>query len=216
MNKFAILASVSDRTFTYLSIFENANLNPKQIILYGDDQNSNLCKKIKKKFINIKFIKSKIASNKKTKKLLSSIKIDFIIYIGFPGEILKIKFFDSLKIKFLHSHTGLLPHYKGSTTIYYSILSLGKIYCSTFIMSETIDDGEIILIKEYPFPKNEITIEKDYDNEIRAKNLVCLIKGEVCKKIQSKVKGNKYKNYYYIAHPVLRNLTLNKIRKIRG
>lgn len=216
MNKFAVLASVSDRTFTYLSIFKNANLNPRLIILYGDDRNTNLYKKIKNKFNNIKFIKSKIASNKKIKQLLSSIKVELIIYIGFPGEILKIKFFNNLKVKFLHSHTGFLPNFKGSTTIYYSILSLGKIYCSTFIMSEKIDDGEIILIKEYPLPKKETTIEKDYDNEIRAKNFVYLFKGGVFKKINGMKKGNEYKSYYYIAHPVLRNLTLKKIRKIRG
>ena len=37
----------------------------------------------------------------------------------YPGEIFRN--YNLLK-KFFHNHTGILPNYKGSTTIYYSIL----------------------------------------------------------------------------------------------
>ena len=90
----------------------------------------------------------------------------------------------------LHSHTGKLPKYKGSTTIYYSLIKEKKIYCTTFIMNSQIDKGTILLIKKYPILKNYKNIDK-YDNKIRAKNiLVTLNNFYKLKKNKKKYKDN--------------------------
>ena len=59
------------------------------------------------------------------KKIIKS-KFNNFIYSGYPGEIVK-KFMLNKK-KFIHFHPGKLPEFKGSTTIFYSILLKKKIF----------------------------------------------------------------------------------------
>ena len=106
----------------------------------------NIILKIKKYFNkNIKIFKSKKLS-KKVCNFLLNLKENYIIYSSYPGDIIKNK--QLLKKNLLHSHSGKLPEFKGSTTIYYSILMLNRIFCSTIIMNENIDDGKILCVKD--------------------------------------------------------------------
>lgn len=210
--KFGILGGVTHRTLKYLSTFKKQKLDPEIIIIYGDKIDRNLLNKLKSIYRDIIFFNSKLASNQKIINFLLRKNLDFTIYSGYPGEILKINF-NKLKFNFLHSHTGKLPYFKGSTTIYYSILSKKKIFCSTFIMSKRIDCGETIYVKEYPLPKNIMTIENSYDDEIRAQNFIDIIKSN--KKVTRKKfisKPDETKFYYFIAHPFLRRIAINKFR----
>ena len=129
------------------------------------------------------------------------------VYSGYSAKIIKNK--SILKKKFfLHSHTGKLPKYKGSTTIYYSLIEEKKIYCTTFIMNSQIDKGEILLIKKYPLLNNYKNID-NYDNKIRAKNILYTLNN--FNKLKKNIK--KYKDnysHYYIIHPILRYIALKK------
>ena len=81
-------------------------------------------------------------------------------------------------------------------------------------MSEKIDCGNTIYIKEYPLPKNIKSIENSYDNEIRAKNFVDIIKSnKTYSNKVSKLKSYPLKYYYFIAHPIIRNIGINKASK---
>ena len=60
--------------------------------------------------------------------------------------------------------------------------------------------------KQISLPKNLIDIEKNFDNQIRAKTLVTFLKS---KKINIMGKNDKYINFYYIAHPIVRSIILN-------
>ena len=87
-----------------------------------------------------------------------------------------------------------------------------KIYCSTIVLNEKIDSGKIVMIKKYMVPKNLKLIDKEYDNEIRANNIVLFIK----KLKKTNVKKNIYSTAYHVIHPVLRSIVLNKKKyKIR-
>ena len=80
-------------------------------------------------------------------------------------------------------------------------------------MSKKIDCGETIYVKEYPLPKNIMTIENSYDDEIRAQNFIDIIKSN--KKVTRKKfisKPDETKFYYFIAHPFLRRTAINKFR----
>ena len=52
---------------------------------------------------------------------VKKIPTDYIVYSGPGGTILRKKILSQGK-KFIHVHPGWLPNYRGSTTIYYSLL----------------------------------------------------------------------------------------------
>ena len=158
-NNFLIIVSNTSRSYQYLKCLKKNNFFPKNIIYLNDGLKNSISKKLKlKKFFFKKIIINEFNSNyinAEVSKFILSLKIKFIIYSGYPGVIEKNK--KVLKAKHLiHSHSGKIPNYKGSTTIYYSILNEKKIYCSTIILNENLDDGKILLIKEYPIPKKNI------------------------------------------------------------
>ncbi|WP_415284854.1 formyltransferase family protein [Candidatus Pelagibacter sp. Uisw_130] len=213
--KFAILVSNSARSICYLKYLKKNNLKPKNIVHLDDLSNNYFAKFLKKKIFYFKSTHIKKFNTKTINKEVSSylLKIGskIIIYSGYPGIIIKKK--KLLKAKnIVHAHPGKLPEYKGSTTIYYSLLKEKKIYCSTIVLNEKIDSGKIVMIKKYMVPKNLKLIDKEYDNEIRANNIVLFIK----KLKKTNVKKNISSTAYHVIHPVLRSIVLNKKKyKIR-
>ena len=117
-------------------------------------------------------IKSNNINSSRIKKTVIKSKISNFIFSSYPGEIIKNKNLLN-QINLLHSHSGLIPKYMGSTTIYYSIIIEKKIFCTTFVINKNIDQGNILLIKKYNLPKKNMI--DSYDNEIRVKNLILLI-----------------------------------------
>ena len=109
----------------------------------------------------------------------------------------------------IHSHSGKLPQYPGSTTLYYMLLNIQKIFCTTIILNQNLDRGKILLTKRYKIPRNQILIENKLDNLVRAKNIVLVIKN-LEKYLNKKKNIGKYFPPYYIAHPIIRQIVLNK------
>ena len=154
--KFNILITNTKRSIQYLKLLNKKKLFPNQVIYLDDNKKNNISHKLKKilyfKKYNLSIFKTNNINNFKVVKCLTKSKIKNIIYSGYPAKIVKSK--KLLKEKnLIHSHPGFLPYYKGSTTIYYSILNEKKIYCTTFIMNEKIDSGKILLTKRYKIPK---------------------------------------------------------------
>ena len=188
-NNFGAILSNTVRSFVYLDNFLKYKTIPKLIIIYSK---KNINQKIKKLLIkvdcNIKIIKSDNVNFTNIGKIVLTSKIDNFIFSGYPGEIVKNKIFLN-KINLIHSHSGLIPKYMGSTTIYYSILNEKKIHCSTFVMNKDVDQGTILLIKRYNLPRKHKV--DNYDHIIRAKNLISLINQKNKKLILTK--NNKKK-----------------------
>jgi len=209
--KYSIILSNNERSYEYLKLLINKKKYPN-FIIHLDYRNDNKSKKkifsiIKKKKLNFKSFKGNNVDHKNVKKFLTELKEKIIIYSGYGGKIIKSKSLFKNKI-FLHSHSGKLPKYKGSTTIYYSIIKEKKIYCTTFIMNSQIDQGTILLVKKYPLIKNFKYLDS-YDNKIRAQNMLdTLINFHKLKKRAYKSKNNSAP--YYIIHPVLRYLVSKK------
>ena len=178
-DNFSIVITNTERSIYYLKELENNNFFPKNII-YLDDLIVNKTSKFLKK--KISFFNSstlKIFNQKKIDKRVANFLINTdpknIIYSGYPGIIIQQRKLLNSK-NLIHAHPGKLPEYKGSTTIYYSLLKEKKIYCSTIILNEKIDSGKILTNKRYPLPKDIKLIDKDYDNFIRAKNIILFLK----------------------------------------
>ena len=159
---------------------------------------------------------SKIKHEKIDVEDINSIKIinyvkhrnpDLVIFSGFGGDLLSKQHF-SLNIPYLHLHPGDLPNEKGSTTIYFSILSKRFVTVTSFIMNEKIDSGDIILKCRYDLPKKGVDIDYFFDNLIRSN---CLIKTLESIKKKNRIESDNIRSNdleYYIIHPVLKHLSL--------
>lgn len=80
-------------------------------------------------------------------------------------------------------------------------------------MDKKIDIGKLYYIKNFKRPKNLNKIYNKFDDYIRASTIVSFLKNK--KKIFSNKRkfnvSNKINfNYYYIAHPVVRRIALDK------
>ena len=74
-------------------------------------------------------------------------------------------------------------------------------------MNELIDEGKIVYKKYFNSPKKLKDIEVNFDNKIRALTLIEYLTNK------KKIKYPKLKSTnlsYYIAHPVIRQLVLDK------
>ncbi|MEI7493883.1 MAG: formyltransferase family protein [Alphaproteobacteria bacterium] len=138
---------------------------------------------------------------------LAKTKQQYWIYSGPSGVIVKENIL-SLGKKLLHIHPGKVPGYRGSTTIYYSILMENEIYCSAFFLSSKIDAGDLIGRKEFKIFADKDRIDYIYDPFFRASFLVDVISdyektGEFFIKKQT---GNP--RDFFIIHPVLKHLAI--------
>ena len=209
--KYSIILSNNERSYEYLKLLISKKKYPN-FIIHLDYKKDNKSKNkifsiIKKEKLNFKSFKGNSVDQGNIRKFLINLKDKIFVYSGYSAKIIKNK--SILKKKFfLHSHTGKLPKYKGSTTIYYSLIEEKKIYCTTFIMNSQIDKGTILLTKKYPLLKNYKNID-NYDNKIRAKNILYTLNN--FNKLKKNIK--KYKDnysHYYIIHPILRYIALKK------
>ena len=207
---FSIIISNTKRSILYLKNLKLNNLTPNEIIYMDNGSQEEISNFLKKKkfFFPSKKIKKFHSNyiNKKMEKHLLKLKTLLFVYSGYPGVIIKNKNLLKRK-KLLHCHPGKVPHYKGSTSIYYSILKANKIYCSTIILNENIDNGPLIYVKQYPKPKKMKDVDEKYDNYIRCENLIHVL-NNFSKLKEKKQKRNKFKPYY-VVHPVLRSFVIN-------
>ena len=209
--KYAMILSNNERSYEYLKLLISEKKFPN-FIIYLDFKGDEKVKKkifslIYKKKLNHKSFKGNSVDKKNISDFIIKLKDKIIIYSGYGGKIIKNKSIFKNKI-FLHSHTGKLPKYKGSTTIYYSLIKERKIYCSTFIMNSQIDKGAVLLVKEYPLINNYKNID-NYDNKIRAKN-ICQVLNNFYKLNKAPKKFKENYSPYYIIHPILRYIALKK------
>lgn len=208
---FSLVISNNKRSLTYLSELVKNKFYPKNIAYIIQKNNKNIYNKKILKIIYennllFKIFKSNTINTPDIKKYILKELKNIIIYSGISGDIIKDKNL-LIKKKFIHSHSGKLPEYRGSTTIYYSYLIEKKIYCSTIILNNKIDNGLILYLKKYSIPEKVSKIESDYDNLIRIKNIIYCLKNY--KKLIIKKQKKIYRNNFYIMHPVLRAITLS-------
>jgi methionyl-tRNA formyltransferase len=143
---------------------------------------------------------------------LSETSPELVIYSGYGGQIVPKALCD--KYMFLHMHSGLLPQYRGSTTIYYSILLEKGCGVTGILLNEGIDSGEIVSQRCYPLPPKGVDIDFQYDNAIRA-DLLTKTLAEYCANnsgfagIKNRVEEG---DDYYVIHPVLKNIAIELLK----
>ena len=141
--------------------------------------------------------------------VLAELDADIVIYSGYGGQIVGRRLLN-LGPLFIHAHSGWLPEYRGSTTMYYSWLQENYIGVSVIKMSEGIDQGDILIRRKYPVPQRGIDPDYCYDSAVRATTLVDFIRAfELQNGIyevitQSVDEGTEY----YVIHPLLKHVAL--------
>lgn len=144
-----------------------------------------------------------------TMRCISDAAPQLIIYSGVGGQIVSDK---TLKLgpRFLHMHSGWLPEYRGSTTLYYALLDGELPGVTALFLDQTIDTGPVVAKRHYPKPPFGMDLDQIYDAAIRADLLVRVI-GEYIHNGNFPILECQNPNQgatYYIIHPVLKHLAI--------
>jgi methionyl-tRNA formyltransferase len=132
-----------------------------------------------------------------------------VIYSGYSAQIIEDAMLGSGP-HFLHLHSGWLPDYRGSTTIYYAMLRGEEPGVTALILDRSIDTGPIVARRRYPKPRPGLDIDRLYDPAIRADLLVRVMSAYAktgrlpSPEPQTPDQGATY----YVIHPVLKHLAI--------
>ena len=226
------------RSIAYLNAFRKYNVCPEKIfVLKGEiphyqklnqaadnlgynkmyfDIGYTLDKFVTEYNIECVFLEAGRINDAEVRKALMHSTIDTWLFSG--GGIIKQELFGTGK-NFIHIHPGMLPEFRGSTTFYYSLLEQGYVGASAFFMKEEIDAGDVIVDEKF---KINMQISRDnaffmdyiLDPFIRAevlKKALILLKKDV--KVKTRSLSLLDKPAYYIAHPFVRHLAVERINR---
>lgn len=157
----------------------------------------------------VDIVDSGTVNDKKIIEIIKAANPDLVIYSGFGGEIVKSEIL-SLGPRLLHMHSGYLPEYRGSTTVYYSILNEKRCGVSAILLRGEIDVGEIVKRVWFDAPSKEINIDYFYDVAIRAYTLVQVLDEWKVNKTFSNIEKQSMDEgeLYYVIHPLLKHLAI--------
>lgn len=137
-----------------------------------------------------------------------------VIYSGYGGQIIGPLLLGSGP-RFLHVHSGWLPDYRGSTTLYYALLNGDLPAASALILDRTIDTGPVVARRHYPLPQAGMDVDRIYDSAIRADLLVRVMKQYARKgRFEQKAAQDvEQGTTYYVIHPVLKHLAMLSLER---
>lgn len=190
-------------------------VKPIECGVFSTDLNIDLEELLNELSDNVRSVTTDTINCGDVKELLSELLSTFIVFSGYGGEIVDVRGL-APDTPMLHIHSGYLPHFRGSTTVYYSILEDNSCGASAIILEPAIDEGVILHKKKFTVPANGEEIDYYYDSFIRADVLVETLQtlssspGEIRVEPQHPEHGVSY----YIIHPVLKHLSIMKVNGI--
>ena len=169
------------------------------------DEKEHVLKTIQNNNIEFIEINNSDINSKEVIREVINIKDEYIVYSGPSSSILQKEILSKNK-KFIHVHPGWLPKFRGSTTIYYSLLLKLKIGCSVIFLEEDIDKGPILYRQEFKISEKNIDFDYVLDPLVRTKTLIEFFK---TKEIKPKSQiDDTDETMFYIIHPVLKHLSI--------
>ena len=221
-HSFVLIASATQRSLEYLTSLTKAKLLIEEVFILDDyghlpgqrksDSGGRMMLQLRQMCsdlsINVSIHPSDVNSPSLILALTNS-KSKVAVYSGYGGQIINENVLNA-GIKILHIHSGALPEYRGSTTIYYAILNKENCGATAIILDRNIDTGAIVGSKLFPPPDSGADIDFELDISYRVALLVDVISYYQqngffqIKMDQSFEKGK----VYYIAHPVLRHVAM--------
>jgi methionyl-tRNA formyltransferase len=233
----AILAADTSRSRIYLQALEVANLLPSTALVLAETSDKNLDpipsqssviqrngasfdlsisveKLIDRMNIPLKRCNCLNPNAEDALTKIKELKQSIIIYSGPAGTILHEPVLDLGK-KFLHIHPGKVPQFRGSTTIYYSLIKEGKAGASAFFMDREIDKGPLIIQRDFPELVNTQAIDYFEDSYIRAQ-LLKQVLGAYSKSGRFEVieqATSEEEETYFVIHPILKSIAIFGAKK---
>lgn len=219
------------RSSAYIQALEFAGVKPAQTILYGDRRPSPQTDRCMKSFNNLQFcpdlkqmpselltestwqhleVSTQDLNDKSLNRLIRESKPDLIIYSGYGGQLVPESVLAIAPV--LHVHSGWLPEYRGSTTLYYEIIDSQTCAASAILLDTGIDTGNILNRKRYQIPEIGMDVDYLYDNMIRADLLVDTLKtlitpNDDITELEQTTDGMAY----FIIHPLLKHFALLRV-----
>lgn len=130
-----------------------------------------------------------------------------VVYSGVGGQIVSPTTL-GIGATLLHAHSGWLPDYRGSTTLYYSLLDNKPPGVSAIQLDSGIDTGPVMARRLYPRPDADMDLDLVYDPAIRA-DLMCRVLSDYARTgflttetKQSPTEGRTF----FVIHPVLKHI----------
>lgn len=139
--------------------------------------------------------------------ILNRLNPTLVIYAGYGGQLVKPEILD-LGFPILHCHPGWLPEYRGSTTVYFSLLEERACAVSALVLDSGIDTGPVILKRRYPAPEG-MDVDYLYDNAIRADAMISVVNALLSEGTLPHADEQPAEGWtYYVIHPLLKHLAL--------
>ncbi|MBU1040861.1 MAG: methionyl-tRNA formyltransferase [Proteobacteria bacterium] len=229
------LAARTARSQAYAQAMLNAGMSPASAIVYGaaasrrlgqpDDQLQRLpvqdlfipdpCEPLdatlEKLGTPVALLEEDSVNSSAIIRQLNAMAPSLVIYSGYGSEIVPASLCGAYQ--FLHIHAGWLPDYRGSTTIYYSLLREKRCGVSALLLVPTIDAGPILLRRHYPPPPRGLNIDYIYDSALRADLLIDVLKnfarGGLEAEMLAQAEGEG--RTYFVVHPVLKNIVIERL-----
>ena len=138
---------------------------------------------------------------------VTGLRPELVIYSGYGGQLVSPALL-SLGPPFLHAHSGWLPDYRGSTTVYYSLLAGEGCGVSVIQLVPVIDQGPIVARRRYLPPPQGVDIDYFYDSAIRADLMAQVVTDWDKNRRLDEVAATSSGADYYVIHPLLKHLAL--------
>lgn len=205
----ALLGAETARTRAYLDALRAADLMPKNMVLLRRKTDASAHDIVQTATgVNVTLVEAEDVNDPAIVQAIAALPEQVVIFSGPGGAIVRQALFGTGK-RFLHVHPGRLPEFRGSTTIYYSLLKENRVQASAILLEEGIDTGPVIGEASFAPPADRTEIDRGYDADIRAKLLVRVLQdyrdtGRFGETPQPPADDPAY----YIIHPVLKHLAI--------
>jgi methionyl-tRNA formyltransferase len=130
-----------------------------------------------------------------------------LVFSGYPAQRVPAALIARWPV--LHVHGGALPDYRGSTTVYYSMLNNRRPEVTGILVDGEIDTGNVVDRRIFPMPPADVDIDYVYDSAMRADLLChCLQHWQAHGRLPDTQTQDGEGHSYYIIHPLLKRIAL--------
>lgn len=210
MKDVALLGAPTARTRAYLTALREAGLAPAKVLLVtapGKAAPADLVDLARDAGSAVVAIEARDVNDRAVAEALRACALPYVVFSGPAGAIVRASLFDT-GCRFIHVHPGRLPDFRGSTTIYYSLLAENTVEASALFLDPVIDAGPVIGHMTFASPQDRREIDAGYDPQIRAQLLVSVLKGYKQRGYFETISQTGSGETYYIIHPVLKHLAI--------
>jgi methionyl-tRNA formyltransferase len=198
------------------TINDSLSINTEQVSLVSSDvlsvefdEKEHVLKTAKKHNINLIQISTSSVNDKAVVDVLKSLDTRNFVYAGPGGEIISREILEIKSV--FHVHPGYLPTYRGSTTIYYSMIAQKSVGCSVIEFSSKIDQGPLYYRQNYPIDMS-VDLDYHYDPMVRTKCLIEFFDKNFLGQISPVEEESRSEALdFYIIHPFLKHVALSRV-----